>query len=160
MKTEDEEPSFQDLGLPLLRSRPGLALIPSDGVQLELNWVLRCVSAEALAPVVADSIGEDVTVPRECGCCDRAADLGVALEAVLGVLIPEVEGTVRASCAECAVLGVERDGVHRVNLCDVALRGVLLAVALEGEVEARDAVSEDRTVGSELTYLVSLSSTY
>jgi hypothetical protein len=55
---------------------------------------------------------------------------------VLGVLVPEVERAVAASCAERAVLRMERDGVDREDFGDVARGGVLLAVALEGEVEA------------------------
>ena len=100
-------------------------------MQLDLDGILRCVPAEALAPVVADCVGEDVSVPREGSCCDGAANLGVTLETVLSVLVPEVESTVGAGGAECAMLRVEGDGVDGVDLCNVALGGVLLAVALE-----------------------------
>jgi hypothetical protein len=47
-----------------------------------------------------------------------------------------MERTVRTSGAECAVLRVEGDGVDRVNICHIVLRGV--AVAFEGEVRAID----------------------
>ena len=122
--------------LPFLRAGAGLALIADDGVQLDLDGVLGGVSAKALAPVVADGVGEDVAVAREARSRDGAADLRVALEAVLGVLVPEVEGAVGARGAEGSVLRVEGDGVDRVDFGHVALGGVLLAVAFEGEVEA------------------------
>jgi hypothetical protein len=129
-------------------------------VQLELDGVLGVISAVALAPVVADGVGEDVAVARE-GCrCDAAADFGIALEAVLGVFVPEVEGAVGAGCAEGAVLGVEGDGVDGVDFGYVALAGVLLAVALEGEVEAASALVGVHSMGVDGGYLVSLSSTY
>lgn len=51
---------------------------------------------------------------------------------MLGVLIPEVEGTVTAGGAEGAVDGVEGDGVDGVDVVDIALRS--LTVALETEV--------------------------
>jgi hypothetical protein len=105
-------------------------------VQFELDGVLWRIPGEALAPVVADGVGEDVAVARKGRRRDAAADLRVALEAVLSVLVPEVERAVAASCAERAVLRVEGDGVDREDFGDVARGGVLLAVALEGEVEA------------------------
>jgi hypothetical protein len=122
--------------LPLLRAGAGLALIANNGVQLDLNGILGRVSAKALAPVVANRVGEDVAFAREACGGDGAADLGVALEAMLCVLVPEVEGAVGAGGAEGAVLRVEGDGVDGVDFGHVALGGVLLAVAFEGEVEA------------------------
>ena len=124
-------------GLPLLTSRPGLALVSQNGVKFDLDGVVLGVATVPLAPVVADGVGKDVSVLAEAGCDDAAADFRVALETVLGVLVPEVEGTVGTGSGEGAVLGVEGDGVYGVDLCDVAVGGVLLAVALEGEVEAR-----------------------
>ena len=130
-------------------------------MQLDLDGVLRSVSAKALAPVVADGIRENVAVAGEARGGDGAADLGVPLEAVLGVLVPEMEGAVGACGAEGAVLRVEGDGVDRVDFGHVALRGVLLAVAFEGEVEAGARVSRGSGVGGEgVAYLVSFSSTY
>jgi hypothetical protein len=129
--------------LPLLRAGAGLALIADNGVQLDLDGILGSVSAKALAPVVANGVGEDVAFAGEARGGDGAADLGVALEAVLCVLVPEVEGAVGARGAEGAVLRVEGDGVDRVDFGHVALGGVLLAVAFEGEVEAgKGGVSE------------------
>jgi hypothetical protein len=90
------------------------------------------VALIALAPVVTNRIREDVPRRTEARRGDRTADRGIALESVLGVLVPEVEGAVGAGGAEGAVLGVHGDGVDGVDLGDVALRGV--AVALEGEV--------------------------
>lgn len=122
--------------LPLLGTRPRLALVADDRMQLDLDRVLRGVSAEALAPVVGHGVSEDVAVAGECGGGDGASDFRVALEAVLCVLVPEVEGAVGAGGAEGTVLRVERDGVDGKDFGDVALGGVLLAVAFEGEIEA------------------------
>ena len=129
--------------LPLLRAGAGLALIANNRMQLDLDGVLGGVSAKALAPVVADGVGKDVAVAGEARGGDGAADLRVPLEAVLGVLVPEVEGAVGARSAEGAVLRVEGDGVDGVDFGHVALRGVLLAVAFEGEVEAGAHVSRE-----------------
>lgn len=96
---EGKSPRLEPWGLPLLCPRPGFALVSNDGMQLQLDGVLRRVPAEALAPVVADCVGEDVAIAREGGRCDGAADLGVALETVLGVLVPEVECAV--GCLRC-----------------------------------------------------------
>lgn len=147
-------------GLPLLRARSRLALLGRHRVQLQLDGVLGVVPRVALAPVVADGVREDVAVAREGGRGDAAADLGVALEAVLGVLVPEVECAVGACGAECAVLRVERDGVDRVDLGDVALGGVVLAVAFEREVETVKVLVHIYNLGVRVAYLVSLSSTY
>jgi hypothetical protein len=67
---------------------------------------------------------------------DAAADFGVALETVLGILVPEVECAVAAGSAEGAVDGVEGDGVDRVDVGYVASVGGVLAMALEREVGA------------------------
>jgi hypothetical protein len=107
-------------------------------MKLDLDGVVLRVATKTLAPVVTDGVGKDVSVFAEACCDDAAADLGVSLETVLGVLVPEVEGTVGASGGEGAVLWVERNGVHGVDLRDVAVGGVLLAMALEGKVETRD----------------------
>lgn len=139
-REREREPAVKP-GLPLLRAGPWLALLARDRVQLQLDWVLGVIPRVALAPVVADCVGEDVAVAGEGGGGDAAADLGVALEAVLGVLVPEVECAVGACGAECAVLGVEGDCVDGEDFDDVALGGVVLAMALEGEVEAGEGVS-------------------
>lgn len=58
---------------------------------------------------------------------------------MLGVLVPEVEGAVAASGAEGTVLRVERDSIYGVDFGDIAILGVLLAVAFKGKVETRKA---------------------
>lgn len=88
----------------------------------------------ALAPVVTDCIGEDGTCVVEVGGRDGTTNLRVALETVLGVLVQEMEGTVTARGAKCAVLWVEGDGIDRVDIGDVALIGDVLTVALEREI--------------------------
>ena len=120
--------------LPLLRARPRLALIAHHGVQLDFNRVLGVIPAVSLAPIVADRVRKDVAGARKGRGRDAAADLWVAFEAVLCVLVPEVECAVAAGGAEGAVHGVEGDGVDGVDFGDVALGGVGLAVAFEGEV--------------------------
>jgi hypothetical protein len=105
-------------------------------VQLDFDRVLSVVSAVSFTPIVADSVRKDVACAREGSGRDAAADFGVALETVLGVLVPEVEGAVATSSAEGAVDGVEGDCVDRIDFSDVALVGIGLAVAFEGEVEA------------------------
>lgn len=105
-------------------------------MQLDLDRILCVVAAVALAPVVANSVCEDVAGTREARCCDAAANLGVAFEAVLCVLVPEVERAVGAGGAEGAVHGVEGYRVDGVDFCDVAGCWVGLAVAFEREVEA------------------------
>lgn len=88
----------------------------------------------ALTPVVANGVGEDTAAAIEAGGGDAAADGGVALEAVLGVLVPEVEGAVGAGGGEGAVEGVEGDGVDGEDVGGVAGGGEGFAVAFEGEV--------------------------
>lgn len=134
-----------------------------DGVQHDLDGVVLGVVLVALAPVVANGVGEDAAVLVEGGGGDAAADVGVALEAVLGVLVPEVEGAVGAGGAEGAVDGVEGDVVDGVDAGDAVDGGV--AVALEGEVGAVVFAHVSRSSSSKIwigagTYLESLSSTY
>ena len=69
-----------------------------------------------LTPIIADRICKDIASPVEARRADGAADLRVALEAVLGVLVPEVEGAVAAGGGEGAVYGVEGDGVYGVDV--------------------------------------------
>lgn len=58
-----------------------------DGIALRTVLV-------ALTPVVPDSISKDAARLAERGGRDAPSDVGVALETVLGVLVPEVEGAV------------------------------------------------------------------
>ena len=81
-------------------------------MEFDLNWVVLCVATETLAPVVTDGVGEDVAVLAEACCDNAAADLGIALEAVLGVLVPKVESSVGTCSGEGAVLWVEGYGVY------------------------------------------------
>lgn len=85
-----------------------------------------------LAPVVTNGIGKDATGLVEGRCSNGAPDVGIALKAVLSVLIPEVERAVRASSAEGAVDGVERYIVDGMYVDDVADCGV--SMALEREI--------------------------
>jgi hypothetical protein len=133
-------------------------------MQLDLNREIRSVPAVALTPIVADRVRKDVSRAREGGSRDAAADLRVAFEAVLSVLVPEVEGPVATGGAEGAVDGVERDCVDTVDFGDITLVRVRLAVALEREVEAGSvglAKGVCRIGGTGVkAYLVSFSSTY
>lgn len=88
----------------------------------------------ALAPVVAHGVGEDISVAVKGGARNGPANSWVPLQAVLGVLVPEVEGTVTSSGAKCAVDGVEADGVDGVDVADVTVGWGSFTVALEGEV--------------------------
>jgi hypothetical protein len=81
-------------------------------VKFDLDRVVLCVATKTLAPVITDSIGKDVAVLAKARCDDAAADLGVSFEAVLGILVPEMESTVGASSGEGTVLWVEGYGVY------------------------------------------------
>lgn len=120
--------------LPLLDAWSWLALVVNDAMQHDLVWKVWIVIGVALAPVVADCVSKDVSIVGESGAGDGASDGWVSLEAVLGILIPEMECAVRSSGRKCAVNWVEGDGVDCVDVCNVVLRRV--AVTLEREVEA------------------------
>jgi hypothetical protein len=105
-------------------------------VKHHLDRIALGVVLVALGPIITDSISEDRTVLVEGSGGDAAADVGVALETVLGVLVPEVECSIGTGCAECAVDGVERDIVDGVDVGNAVGRGV--AMALEGEVGAAE----------------------
>jgi hypothetical protein len=124
-------PTAINHSLPLLIARPGLALVPDNRMQLDLDWVVRRVATVPLAPVVTDCVGKDVARATETCGGDASTNLWVALEAVLCVLVPEMESPVAAGGAEGAVNGVEGDGVDGVDFGDVALVRVGLAVAFE-----------------------------
>lgn len=103
-------------------------------MQHHLDRVVLSVVLVALGPVVAYSIGEDGTVLVEgCGS-DAATNVRVALETVLGVLVPEVECSIGTSSAECAMDRVERNIVDGVDIGDAVGWGV--AMTLEREVGA------------------------
>lgn len=103
-------------------------------MQHDLGHLLLGVLRVPLAPIIADCIRKDIAVAVERRGNDGPADLRVALEPMLGVLVPEVEGAVGAGGAEGAVLRMEGDGVDAVDVALVARVGGRLAVAFEGEV--------------------------
>ena len=105
-------------------------------MQHDLVRRLRRIDRVPFAPIITHGIRKDISLAVEGRGRDGAADFGIALEAMLGVLVPEVEGAVAASGAEGAMFGVEGNGVDGVDLTDVALAGGGLAVAFEGEVGA------------------------
>lgn len=114
---------------PLLVGWPGLALVRLHWVEHNFGRVCRGVALEAFAPVIANGIGEDGASLIECRRCDTTTDIGIAFEAMLGILVPEVERAVTTCCAESSVLRVKRDVVDCIYVCCVTLRRV--AVALE-----------------------------
>lgn len=56
---------------------------------------------------------------------------------MLGILVPEMEGTVATCSAEGAVDRMEGDGIHRVNVVDISLVWRSFAMTLEAEVGTR-----------------------
>lgn len=120
--------------LPLPRTRTGFGLVGTNGVQHDLVDHLLVIGRVALAPFVADGIGEDISIAVEGRGRDGPADSRVALEAMLSVLIPEVEGAVAARGAEGTMHRMEVDRVHGVDIRGVAGIGRGFAVALEREV--------------------------
>jgi hypothetical protein len=105
-------------------------------MQHNLGHIIRIIHRKALTPIVRDRIRKDTSIAVERSGGDGTADVGVALEAVLGVLVPEVERPVRPGRAEGAVNGVEGDGVYGIDVGDVAGAGGGFAVAFEGKVGA------------------------
>lgn len=103
-------------------------------MQHDLDWLRLCVGLVALGPVVAYGVGENVAVLVEVGRGDAAANVGVSLESVLGVFVPEMERAIRAGRREGTVDGVEGDIVDSVDVGNVSLGWI--TVALEGEVGA------------------------
>ena len=142
--------------LPLLDAGPRLALVSRYRVQHHLGRVGRRVALEALAPVVADGVGKDGSGLVKRRRRDASSDVGVALEPVLGILVPEVEGTVATRRAEGSVLRVERDVVDRVDVGDASLGGV--AMALERKIGASSRVSLSLSLSSSLSLSLPLSS--
>lgn len=88
----------------------------------------------AFAPVVAYSIGEDVASAVEIGAADRAANLRVAFQAVLGILVPEIKSAVSASGTESTMLRMEADRINGVDIAGVAVRRIGLTVAFEAKI--------------------------
>ena len=105
-------------------------------MQHNLIRILLVVERIPFTPIVAHRVRKDIPAAVKVRCRDRATHLRVPFESVLGVLVPEVEGPVRASGAEGAVLWVEGDGVDGEDVTAVAVVLRRLAVAFEAEVVA------------------------
>ncbi len=84
-----------------------------------------------LTPIVTDGVGKYVPGAIESCGRDGASHFRVALEAVLRVLVPEVEGAVAACGAKSAVYGMEGDGVDGEDVGSISLIGRCLTVAFE-----------------------------
>lgn len=84
-------------------------------MQHNLIRILRIIPRVPLGPIITDRIRKDISRLVECRADNRAADFGITLETVLGVLVPEVEGAVTTGSAERSVDGVERDCVDGVH---------------------------------------------
>ena len=113
---------------------PRLALVALHWVQHDLVGVVCPVALVTLAPIVAHRVSEDVASPAEVCRSDATSHVRVALQSVLGVLVPEVECAIGTCGGECTMDRVERDGVDRENVRGVAIRSGCGAVALETEV--------------------------
>lgn len=122
--------------LPLLAVWPWLTLIWPDWVQHDLVGVLWVVRSIALAPVVGYCIGEDTASSVEGSRADCASNLGVTLQSVFGVLVPEMESAIAACSTEGTVLWVEGDSVDRVDVRHVALVWRVRTMAFEAEIRA------------------------
>ena len=117
--------------------RPGLTLLRPHWVQHNLIRRLRCIGRVALTPIITNRVREDVAIPVEARRADGPADLRIALQAVLGVLVPEVEGAVAAGRAKGAMHGMKGDRVDGIDVRYVSVAaGGGLSVAFKGEVGA------------------------
>lgn len=96
-------------------------------MQHNLDWIALGVVLVALAPVVSNSISEDATVLVESRGGNAASDVGIPLETVLGVLVPEVERAVRSGSAKGSVDGMEGDIVDSMYIDDVVHRRISMA---------------------------------
>lgn len=114
-----------------------------------------------LAPIVRDGVCKNGAAAVERGRGDGSTNLRVALETVLGILVPEVKGTVSSSSAKGSVDRVERNVVDRVDLANITSIALCYAVALERKVGAigRSADGQSESGVYEVTYEVSFSST-
>ena len=86
---------------------PRLALVALHRVQHDLVGVVCTVVLVALAPIVAHCVSKDVAGSAEVCRRNASTDVGVALQSVLGVLVPEVECAVCACGGESTMDGVE-----------------------------------------------------
>lgn len=93
--------------LPLLHCRPGFRLVAYDWMHHDLVRILLVVCIVSHAPIVANSIGEDLAIAIESRGRNGTWSLGVALEPVLRIFVPEVERTIGPGGAKGAMYGVE-----------------------------------------------------
>lgn len=98
---------LESLPLPIVVST--LSFIWAHRVKHDLILSVLSIGRVTFTPVIADSVGKDTTVPAESRAGDGPSNSRVTLEAVFGVLVPEVEGTVASSSAEGAMDGMETD---------------------------------------------------
>lgn len=101
-------------------------------MQHNLDRIVLRVVLVPLAPIVTNGISKDAAVLVECRCRNAASHVGISLETMLCVLVPEMERTIRTGCAKGPVDGVERDVVDRMDVYNVVDGRV--SVALEGKV--------------------------
>lgn len=118
--------------LSLLHRRSGLRLIAYYRMHHDFVWILLVVRIVSHTPIIANSIGKNLAVAIESCGRDGARSFGVPFQPVLRIFVPEVEGSIGPGSAEGAMYRVERDGVDRVDRCDIV--GWRVAVAFEGEV--------------------------
>lgn len=95
------------------------------------------VGRVTLTPVVADSVGKNISSAVESGAGNCSPNGRIPLQTMFGILVPEVEGAVTTGGAEGTVNGMEGDRVEGIDVVDVALVGRGLTVAFEAEVGAR-----------------------
>jgi hypothetical protein len=87
----------------------------------------RVVVLVPFRPIIGCGVSENGSRAIECRSRNGVADIVKLLQALFGVFVPEVEGSVSAGCGEGPVGWVERDGVDCVD-------GFVVTVAFEGEV--------------------------
>lgn len=76
-------------------------------MQHHLDGVVLSAVLVALAPVIAHGVRKNAAVLVEGRGGDAATYVGIALETVLGVLVPEVESTIGARSRKRAMDRVE-----------------------------------------------------
>lgn len=95
-----------------------------------LLWIVKFVS---LGPVVADRVGEDLTITIETTSSNRLLHLLRSLELRPGVFIPERKSTIGTCCGQCAVHRVKFDVIHCVNVL-IGLIGSIGTMTLKGKI--------------------------
>ncbi|KAH3685777.1 hypothetical protein WICPIJ_003240 [Wickerhamomyces pijperi] len=78
----------------------------SDHILTRLSTVLM-----ALTPVITQGNGVDVTGSVEGTCSNRSLQRWEPLQSMSGVLIPEMEATIRTSSGKGTIARVNSDGV-------------------------------------------------